>query len=449
METFLQSTSLIKRAYWLVNLRWIAILVLGGATFFASSILGVSLPVLALYLLGCLLILYNLLLFFLLNHFTRTARENALGRVSKIITFQISADLFILTAILHYSGGIENPFFFYFVFHMIIASILLPRRMSYLQATLAVSLFGSLVLLEYLEVIGHYSLAGFVVRDMHRDGFFVLGTFLIFSTTLYLVVYMTTSIVVQLRKQQASYAQANIQLREKDQVKNEYVLRLTHDIRGHLAAIQSCLNIVRSRIVGPLNERQADLVQRAHRRVGKCAAFVTALLKLTKMKLKGKFEMRDFSIKNAIFNAVAAAENDAASKSIKIGCNIEPSVDEIYGEPILIEETITNLVQNAVRYTPEKGTVTLNAKDQGDSVVVQVCDTGIGIPEDELGKIFDEFYRSGNARKVERDGTGLGLSIAKQAVERHGGEIWAQNNASGGSTFSFTLPKGGGIPSTI
>ncbi|HUV41752.1 MAG TPA: ATP-binding protein, partial [Sedimentisphaerales bacterium] len=106
-----------------------------------------------------------------------------------------------------------------------------------------------------------------------------------------------------------------------------------------------------------------------------------------------------------------------------------------------IEEAIANLLFNAVRYTPEKGTVRLCAKDQPDCVLLEVSDTGIGIPENELTNIFEEFYRASNAKKVERDGTGLGLSIARQVVQRHGGRIWARNNQDGGSTFSITLPK--------
>jgi len=170
-------------------------------------------------------------------------------------------------------------------------------------------------------------------------------------------------------------------------------------------------------------------------------AFITALLKLTRMKLTGRLDREVFSLKNVLFSALAAVQNRAARKSIKVDYKIEPAVDEVFGEPILIEETVTNLLFNAIKYTPNKGAVRLNATNRNDAILIEICDSGIGIPEDEIGKIFDEFYRATNARKVEREGTGLGLSIAKQVVERHGGKIWAENNENGGSKFSFTLPK--------
>jgi signal transduction histidine kinase len=159
------------------------------------------------------------------------------------------------------------------------------------------------------------------------------------------------------------------------------------------------------------------------------------------MKMTGRLEMSQFSLKNAIFNAFASVESRAAGKSIDLNYEIDSSVDEIYGEPLLIEETITNLLLNSIKYTPGKGAIKLVAADGGDDVIIEICDTGIGIPQDEIDKIFDEFYRASNARKVERDGTGLGLAIAKQVVERHGGRIWVVNNQTGGSTFSFVLPK--------
>ena len=102
---------------------------------------------------------------------------------------------------------------------------------------------------------------------------------------------------------------------------------------------------------------------------------------------------------------------------------------------------ITNLLLNAVKYTPVNGTVEISVEDREDCVFVQITDTGIGIPIDEQSKIFDEFYRTDNAKKVEREGTGLGLSIVKHIVERHSGEIRVQSEEGSGTTFMLTLPK--------
>jgi signal transduction histidine kinase len=443
MENLLTSPSLIQRAYWLIRLRWVAIGTLAVATFFSSRFMGVSLAASALYVLAVVLVLYNFLLYGLLDYWVRADRQPLAERIGRMVTFQISADLLILTTILHFSGGIENPFSFFFVFHMIIASTLRSRWQSYLQATLAVVLFGGLLILECTGHLRHYSLTGFAAHGLHSDWTFVFGFLFAFAVTLYLVVYMTTSIAEQLRRHQMRLEQANAQLKEKDQVKNEYVLRVTHDIKGHLAAVQSCLDVVVNGLAGPLNDKQKDLVERAHRRTTKCMEFVTALLKLTRMKLTGRLDVEQFSLRQSLLNALALVQNRAKSKSILLSHRIDRSVDQVPGEAVLIEETITNILLNAVKYTPAGGRVGIEVTQEGGFVQVRITDTGIGVPPADLTRIFEEFYRADNARATERDGTGLGLAFAKQVIERHGGRIWAENNPAGGSTFTFTLPVGG------
>ena len=254
---------------------------------------------------------------------------------------------------------------------------------------------------------------------------------------------MTTSITKQLHKQQADSEQANILLQQKDYLKNEYVMRLTHDIKGHLAAIESCLDVVLHHIDDGLSGKQRDLTERAYRRANKCMSFISALLRLTRMKLSGHVDMKLFAIRNVIMDTLAAVEGRAKEKDINISYDIDGSIDEIYGEPVLLGEAIVNILFNAIRYTPKGGDVRLKVTDEEQTVLITVSDTGIGLPEGDEEKIFEEFYRGANAREIERDSTGLGLSIVRQVVERHGGKVWARNNESGGSTFSFRIPKKG------
>lgn len=441
MELDSPDTRLIKRAHWLIRLRWIATVCVGAGTWFCSNILAIELQRNALYGIAVLLGLYNAIMLLLLNHFAKTYTQAVYEPVKKVVNFQISADLLILTVLLHFSGGIENPFAFYFMFHMIIASILLSERESYLQATFAVAVFGLMILLEYLQLVPHHCLRGFVPYCMHKTGLYVLGTFLVFTTAIYLAVYMAGYIASRLKYAEQAYRQANGLLQEKDRIKDEYVLWLTHDIKGHLAAIQSCLNVVDSQIVGTLNEAQIDFVKRASIRTVKLTDFVKKLLQLTQMRLSNNMEKEIFSLKDTIYSAVSAVKSKADDKLQTLNCNIEPAIDKISGNPLSIEETITNLLLNAIKYTPSRGTVEINARDDGNYVLVEFIDTGIGIPREELPKIFDEFYRATNAREIEKDGTGLGLSIAKQVVERHGGKIHVESREGDGTRFWFTLLK--------
>lgn len=440
MEPVSQNARLANRAFWLVRLRWIATFCLCAATFLFGSVLGISMNQLGLYCLVVLLAGYNLVMLWLLRRVTGKLAEVPYSAVKRIINFQICADLIILTILLHFSGGVENPFVFYFVFHIIIASILLSVRESYLQATFAVLLFGLLVLLEYNGIIYHYCLEGFVPDCVVHDGFYALGTFFVFTTVLYLVVYIASYIAERLRHAEQSQKQANDLLLEKDRIKDEYVLRVTHDIKGHLAAIQSCIGVVSSQMVGPLVGKQAEFVNRAHERTKKLTVFVRTLLRLTQMRLSDTIEKERFSLSETVRNAVAGASARAESKNISLSCHVDPSVQEVFGNQFSIEESISNLIFNAVKYTPENGRVDVEVSGGEGTVIVKVSDSGIGIPGEELPRVFDEFFRASNARKVERDGTGLGLSIVKYIVERHGGRIEVENNEGCGTTFRLTLP---------
>ena len=244
MEAVPENIRLLKGAYWLTKLRWIAIVYVIVGTYVAGNVLDISLHDVALYGISTVLILYNIAVFILLHRLEKKDPHVSGKAVKRIINLQICMDLFLLTAILHFSGGIENPLVFYFVFHMIIASILLSPRESYLQATFAVLLFSLLALLEHTQLIPHYCLEGFVPHCLQEGRLYVLGTLFVFTTALYLAVYMANYIAVRLKKTEEAYRQTNIMLQEKDRIKDEYVFRVTHDIKGHLATIQSCLAIV-------------------------------------------------------------------------------------------------------------------------------------------------------------------------------------------------------------
>lgn len=441
MEPVPENIRLLKGAYWLTKLRWIAIVYVVIGTYIAGNIMDISLHEVALYVIATVLIFYNMATLILLKRLEKNDPHVSCKAVKRIINLQTCTDLLLLTVILHYSGGIENPLVFYFVFHMIISSILLSPRESYLQATFAVLLFGLLTLLEHTELIAHHCLTGFVPHCLQEERLYVLGTLFIFTTALFLAVYMANYIAIRLKKTEEAYRQANIMLKKKDRIKDEYVFRVTHDIKGHLATIQSCLAIVVEGIAGKKESQEEDLMGRAYRRALKLSAFVRALLKLTRMRLNNTLEKDDFLLSGALQNTMDAVKNRAEEKSIKLNDKIEPSVGRIFGNQFSIEEMVVNLLLNAIKYTPENGTVELKANGQEDSVLIEVTDTGIGIPPEEQDRIFDEFFRATNARKVEWDGTGLGLSIVKYIVDGHGGQICVKSNENSGTTFTIRLPR--------
>lgn len=246
--------------------------------------------------------------------------------------------------------------------------------------------------------------------------------------------------LIELEKKEKELRQANVQLLEKDRIKDEYVSRVTHDIKGHLAAIHSCLFIAGDESAGALSEKQADFLGRATARTKQVTAFVKELLNLTRMRLSGQMEMEAFLLSDSISKALETVARKAEDKSITLTSKVAEGMGEIIGHEFSINEMLTNLLFNAIKYTPEGKTVHLEAQKYEDHVQIDFVDTGIGIPAEEVGHVFDEFFRATNAKKSEKDGTGLGLSLVKQIVDRHGGSISAQSVEGQGSTFTVKLP---------
>ncbi|MFH1118638.1 MAG: HAMP domain-containing sensor histidine kinase [Bacteroidota bacterium] len=326
---------------------------------------------------------------------------------------------------------------------MIIGSIILSTKESILQTSFALLLVGGMTFLEYIGILQHYPLTGFITSDMYRNLTYILCTGFIFITTSYLVVYLIRTIILESKRHEIAYLQANIKLRQKDKIKSEYVLRITHDIKGHIIAIQSCISILSKQIAGPLNPQQLDFVNRANNRIILLNKFISNLLSITQRKLQQKSEKKLFNLINSLDEILKLLEISAQEKNIRIHKNIESTISELYGERSAIEEVLMNLISNSIKYSSLGKNIYINIKDKQDSVLIEVIDNGLGIPEEELHLIFNEFYRASNVKTQVKDGTGLGLAISKQIIDNHGGKIWVDSKLNLGTTFSLLLKKNG------
>jgi signal transduction histidine kinase len=428
-------------AKWLIKLRWIAILLLVFSTYFVVNVLKISIQEIPVYILSSILLLLNCIYLILVNFLAKKDTLKIISAIRKILHFQISADLVILTIILHFSGGIENPFIIYYIFHMIIVSSVLTPIESYVQTSFALMLVAALAFLECFAVIPHYPLTGFISQDFFQNKIYIVGTGFVFVTTSYIVVGMTNSIVAKSRKNEDAYLKANLELEQKDVLKNEYVLRVTHDIKGHLGAILSCIKVLKTNIFGSLNEKQEEFVGRAYERTDVLSSFVKDLLNLTKKRLENNNEQEEFLVKELLNKIVSEVKPNAEEKAITLDVSIDNSIDKLKGNPFAIAELFSNILLNAIKYTPEKGNVKLNIKNRPDHIIAEITDTGIGIPEEEIPKVFDEFFRASNVKNDTKAGSGLGLAIAKQIVTSHNGRIWVESKLGAGTKFTFTLSK--------
>jgi len=425
---------------WFIRIRWAALIILVISNYIVANLFEISIREKPIYLLAVILLLLNISHRIILRHVTKLSGSIVTKRLKWNIHFQIITDFIILTFILHYSGGIENPLILFYFFHLIIASSIFSTVQSYIYAGFVLSLVASLAFLECYSVIPHYPLEGFVSHELYSNVFYLFGAGFIFACTSAMVVGLSHMIINRSIKTEETYVKTNIELENKDKLKNEYVLRVTHDIKGHIAAILSCLEVVRSKMTGPLNEVQEEFVSRAYERSDLLSEFIKDLLNLTRKRLKHDTEIEEFSLPVLVNKVVKPIQTLMQDKSIDFNMYIDKSVGSFTGNPYTIEELFSNLLLNAVKYTPPKGRIELTVKTRQNHIITEISDSGIGIPKEDLLKVFDEFYRASNVPKDIKTGSGLGLSIAKQIVEDHKGRIWVTSEVGVWTRFTFILP---------
>jgi two-component system phosphate regulon sensor histidine kinase PhoR len=149
-------------------------------------------------------------------------------------------------------------------------------------------------------------------------------------------------------------------------------------------------------------------------------------------------QKRGINIADAIEHAVDRLKAQSDRAGLKLDIAIPPSLPKVMADEARVEQVLVNLIHNAIKFTPSGGRINISAKARDSDILVSVTDTGIGIPADDLPRIFERFYKADKSRSG--GGTGLGLAIAKHIVEAHGGRIWVESVEGKGSTFSFTLP---------
>ncbi len=202
---------LIKQIGWLVRLRWIAIVGVFFTVMVANLARNMITHPLPLYIIAGMMVLYN----FEPRMYRKAPEQQKLGSIKRQACIHIILDLLSLTALIHFSGGVENPFIFYFIFHLIIASIILSKRVSYILAGLNTLLLSSLITLEYFLVIPHYDLNNFLPVDLWRNPTYTFGVLFVFTSTLFFSVYLATTITQTAREREAETRELKENLEEK------------------------------------------------------------------------------------------------------------------------------------------------------------------------------------------------------------------------------------------
>jgi len=416
-------------ARWLVSLRWLACVSVFVVAWLSSSVLGVIDQPAPLYVIGGVMVVYNLL--FQLSLQDWIAGEASMDRH---VFMQIATDLIALTLLLYFSDAARNPFLLFFVFHMIIASMYLHGWIPYVVAGMATVLMGGVMLAEHMGWIVSFRMK---MKSDPPDGLYFLAVFVALASTLWITVYFTTSI-----HHYVDRAQAQLRQREKMLGIGQLVAGIAHQIANPLDGLQNCLHIIGEGVKGePHLTEYVKMMGEALERIERTANRVQVFAQPRGIVL----ERTDV---NAAVESTLALLGRQHGENIAIETDLR-DVPHVQGDRYTLQEVLFNLCSNALAAMSEGGTMTIRTRVRGRSekedpgaVVIEVVDTGVGIPRSQLDKIFQPFFTT----RADAGGTGLGLSLCRMLISEMGGQIDVKSTVAHGTTFTVLMEPDVSVP---
>lgn len=226
-------------------------------------------------------------------------------------------------------------------------------------------------------------------------------------------------------------------LQELDALKDEFVALVSHELRTPLTSIRGYSELLRQDVQDPQQQEFLAVIDRNAQRL---IDIVNELLLIAQIE-SGQLvlERRELPLAGIVEDAVASGRVGAAAKRIELTAAADHAL-RVLADPGRLGQVVDNLVSNAVKFTPDGGRITIACRQDGDDALVEVADTGIGIPADEAERLFTRFFRTSNARLAHIPGTGLGLSISRAIAEAHGGTLSFESVEGSGTTFRLRIP---------
>ncbi len=228
------------------------------------------------------------------------------------------------------------------------------------------------------------------------------------------------------------------EVRRAEVMRRDFVANVSHELRTPLAALKSVIETLRTGAVED-PELARDFLSRADAELDRLVQMVEELLQLSRIESgEVPLTLQPLEISEILAAAVDRMESQANKHGLNLSVNVEPAVPSVEVDRVLLERAVINLIDNAVKFTPEAGSIVVSAHSSDGMVIVEVRDTGEGIDAMDLPRVFERFYKADRARRA--GGTGLGLAIVKHTIEAHGGNVEAESDPGKGSVFRFSIP---------
>jgi len=441
-----EEAELPRRLRQFVALRWVAIASVLVSVTVAQVVFRIQIALAPVLVTLAGMVLCNAAFWLWARSDERLARSGRAFAYAQIVT-----DLLGLTILLHLTGGIENPFFLFYFFHVGFSIILLESHDVYPVTALAVGLFAGMTLAEYAGWLPHLPLGGFLPAQLYRQPAYVVAVLIAFVTTLGLTSAVATRMMSELRRRREEHAQARAreleqvkqQLDELDRMRTFFLALASHDLKTPLAVAVNYLQTILDGFVGEVEPKQRRWLERSVVRLQELLQLVNDFLDVSQLdEARIAQELEPTRLTTIAQQVVSEMSPRARDKEVAIQAEIPSDLSWVLGSPKRLHRLLINLLDNGIKFTPRGGRVTLALLEEDDCVRVDVTDTGAGIPASYLPHIFEDYFRV--RRQEFIPGAGLGLSTARRIVEAHGGKIWVESPChpnQAGSRFTFCLRK--------
>ena len=230
--------------------------------------------------------------------------------------------------------------------------------------------------------------------------------------------------------------------REKKMMRENFITLVSHQLRSPLASVKQYFGVIREGFAGEVTDKQKEIIQKAGGYIDSLVQLINDWLDMSRVeagRIRDKSE--PVSLAAVLSEALEVLKPQAEAKKVVLELNSADNLPLLNGDPKCLKEAFLNLLSNGIKYNREGGRVTVTVREQGDDLVIEVSDTGIGISRENLPFIFDEFFRIKSKETQHITGTGLGLSIARKIIEAHNGCVKVVSEPGRETTFSILLPK--------
>jgi signal transduction histidine kinase len=247
----------------------------------------------------------------------------------------------------------------------------------------------------------------------------------------------------ELRKSKKKLILSKDEALRASSVKSNFLMKMSHELRTPLNSVLGFSQVLKMKHQGELNEKQEQYVNNILHSATHLLGMINDMLDLVKVESGEKLPLsiQSFLAHEAIDDAFIFINDRAAQKKIIVKKEIDPGLGVIEADKLRFKQILINLIDNAIKFSkPDEGAINIAARKNGDMAQFSISDTGIGIKDEDMDRLFEPFYQADSGVSRRYGGAGAGLAVTRQLVEEHGGSIWVESKYGEGSTFSFTLP---------